>query len=158
MRVGAKLTELEECLATLYFLKHASPSCDQTHLQRVWGITKAQYVLHSPAITHSAHAHHVCHTHVCRCERILKLWSPRWTELGKEHCILDLRNDPELFKFHQPVDFAKKYGRVIATELDGTTVKHDKSRAHSVKARSSYCDKYKWQATQGLTWTTVIGT
>ena len=44
MTVGTKLTELEECLATLYFLKHASPSCDQTHLQRVWGITKSMYV------------------------------------------------------------------------------------------------------------------
>lgn len=35
-----RLTDLEECLATLYFLKHASRSCDQKHLQKVWGISK----------------------------------------------------------------------------------------------------------------------
>ena len=36
----ATLTALEECLATLYFLKHASKSNDQKHLRKVWGISK----------------------------------------------------------------------------------------------------------------------
>ena len=96
-------------------------------------------------------------SHARRCERILRVWCPRWTETGKEHVILELRDNPELFQFHKPVDFAKKYGRIITLELDGTTTKHDKSLTHSVKARSNYCDKCKWQATQGLTWTTAIG-
>ena len=40
------LTDLEQCLATLYFLKHASRSCDQLHLQKVWGISKRRYTTH----------------------------------------------------------------------------------------------------------------
>ena len=44
MKLSAKLTPLEECLSTLYFLKHASPSCDQVHLQKTWGLSKQQFV------------------------------------------------------------------------------------------------------------------
>lgn len=43
MRRNDRLTDLEQCLATLYFFKHASRSCDQKHLQNVWGITKKRY-------------------------------------------------------------------------------------------------------------------
>ena len=44
MSTSAPLTDLEESLATLYFLKHASSSCDQKHLQAAWGLTKFKYV------------------------------------------------------------------------------------------------------------------
>ena len=40
MDVQHTLTELEESLATLYFLKNASRSHDQLPLQRNWGLTK----------------------------------------------------------------------------------------------------------------------
>lgn len=40
MDVEDELTELEEALATLYFLKGASRSHDQKALQKAWGMTK----------------------------------------------------------------------------------------------------------------------
>ena len=134
MQEAAPLTELEECLATLYFLKHASHSCDQKHLCKTWGISKYK-----------------CHT-------MLNVWCARWEQLAKKHCILDVQGDDDFFRFHQPVGFQERYGTCIHCELDGTTTKHDKSRRHSVKARCSYNDKCKHQAAQGLTWSTAIGT
>ena len=149
------LTELEEILATLYFMKNASPSCDQKQLGLTWGISKKSFVcMHAHATTYM-HSH--CHIVVCRCQRILKKWSERLEAKAKEYCILDLREEDDFFKWHQPADFGKKYGCCIECELDGTVTKHDKSRKHSVKARCSYCDKCKHQAAQGLTWTSVIG-
>lgn len=65
--------------------------------------------------------------------------------------------DPAFFEKMQPPKFKETYGRCMACELDGTTVVHDKSRVHSVRARCSYCDKCKHQAGQGLTWTSCIG-
>ena len=44
MKESAKLTQLEESLATLYYFKHASPSCDQVNLQKTWGLSKQQFV------------------------------------------------------------------------------------------------------------------
>lgn len=133
MHDAAALTELEESLATLYFLKHASHSCDQKHLCKTWGISKYK-----------------CHT-------MLRVWCPRWEELAKTHCILDVRGDDDFFRFHQPAGFQERYGSCIHCELDGTTTKHDKSRRHSVKARCSYNDKCGHQAGQGLTWSTATG-
>ena len=130
---SAALTELEKCLATLYFLKHASHSCDQKFLCKTWGISKY------------------------RCHTMLRTWCPRWEELSKTHCILDVRKDDDFFRFHQPAGFQERYGTCIHCELDGTTTKHDKSRRHSVKARCSYNDKSGHQAGQGLTWSTAIG-
>ena len=89
---------------------------------------------------------------------MLRVWCDRWEVVAKKHCILDLREDADMFRFHQPVGFHEKYGMCIHCELDGTVTKHDKNRRYSVKARCSYCDKCKWQASQGLTWTTTIGT
>lgn len=131
---SAPLTELEEALATLYFLKHASNSCDQKNLCKTWGISKY------------------------KCHVMLRTWSTRWEELSKTHCILDVRDDDDFFRFHQPAGFQDRYGTCIHCELDGTTTKHDKSRRHSVKARCSYNDKCGHQAAQGLTWSTAIGT
>ena len=93
-----------------------------------------------------------------RCQRVLRVWSPRWEVVAKGYCILDLRSQPDFYDYHQPVGFACKYHKVVACELDGTVTKHDKSRVHSCKARCSYNDKVKHQAGQGLTWTTAIGT
>ena len=89
---------------------------------------------------------------------MLAVWSARWEEVAKTRCILDVRDCEEFFRFHQPVGFQEKYGMCIHCELDGTITKHDKSRVHSVKARCSYNDKCKHQASQGLTWSTAIGT
>ena len=88
---------------------------------------------------------------------MLTKWSKNWSDVAKGYVRLDVRDNPEFFKYHQPVGFAEKYGKTVSNELDGTTTKHDKSRRHSVKARSSYCDKVKHQAAQGLTWTTPVG-
>ena len=133
MSVGASLTDLEEALTTLYFFNRASPSQDQKQLCIDWGITKYN------------------------CEVMLGKWSRLWEDKTKEYCLLDLRDDADFFKTQQPAGFQERYGCVISNELDGTTIKHDKSRRHSVKARSSYNDKTKHQACQGLTWTSAIG-
>lgn len=88
---------------------------------------------------------------------MLTVWSPRWEQVAKRNCILEVGDAGCFFRFHQPVGFHEKYGMDIDCELDGTITKHDKSRVHSVKARCSYCDKCKHQASQGLTWSTAIG-
>ena len=133
METTAPLTELEEALATLYFLKSASKTHDQKALKKSWGLTKF------------------------KCESMLDKWGPRWEKVSKIYCILDLREDAEFFAMMQPPKFKETYGRVISTELDGTTVVHEKSRLHSLKSRSSYSDKCGHQAGQGLTWTSPIG-
>ena len=55
MKLSAKLTPLEESLATLYFLKHASPSCDQVNLQKTWGLTKQQFVCLTVCVCPTTH-------------------------------------------------------------------------------------------------------
>ena len=78
----------------------------------------------------------------CRCEAMLKTWSGHWESVSKRYVMLDVRDDPDFFRLQQPVAFGRKYDVCVACELDGTVVKHDKSRRHSVKARCSYCDKW----------------
>ena len=124
---GDPLTDWEQCCAARMMLRTGDTQQD---LEKVIG--------KSPRISH-----------------YIKNWTTRWLEA--EACLLCRHITPALLNAHQISGFGSRYKKPIACLVDGTVVSLGTSRKNTVLQRSTWSNKAKGNAAQGLAWTSPCG-
>jgi hypothetical protein len=92
---------------------------------------------------------------VPRLSHYMKKWTERWRYV--EACILCRHVTFKLLDEHQINGFTTRYNKKIACLVDGTVVNLGTSRQNSVLQRSTWSNKSKSNAAQGLAWVSPAG-
>jgi hypothetical protein len=92
---------------------------------------------------------------VPRLSHYMKKWTERWRDV--EACILCRHVTSKLLDGHQINGFTTRYKKKIACLVDGTVVNLGTSRQNSVLQRSTWSNKSKGNAAQGLAWVSPAG-